>query len=441
MDVNRNADEPRAPDAARQGALSALRSILDEGAGLDDALGETRSQLNAARDRAFQRQLVMAVLRNRGDIDHVLKQFLKKPPKGTAGLVGHVLRLGIAQVLFLNVPAYAAASTTVSLVRKAGFSSHAGLVNAIMRRAAEQGRGVVAERRAEASRNTPEWLWESWCAAYGRDTATAIAEAHGREPPLDISLKHPREAEAWAAALGAVPLPSGSLRLPGGGLVTERSGFADGAWWVQDAAAALPVKLLGDVGSRRVLDLCAAPGGKTAQLVAAGARVTALDQSTARMTRLNSNMARLGLSVESVVADALYWRPQQPFDAVLLDAPCSATGTIRRHPDILWNKSPRDVARMGIIQAAMLDAAITMVVPGGYLVYCTCSLQPQEGEQQISRFLERTEGVEPVPIAPKDLSDLPETCFQNGAMRTTPATWTDLGSMDGFFAARLRRTG
>jgi 16S rRNA (cytosine967-C5)-methyltransferase len=242
----------------------------------------------------------------------------------------------------------------------------------------------------------------------------------------------------WAERLEAEILPTGSLRREAGGDVAALPGFAEGEWWVQDAAAALPVRMLGDVSGLRVADLCAAPGGKTAQLIVAGARVTAVDISGKRLERLAQNLARLGLVAETIVADAVKWRPETPLDAVLLDAPCTATGTLRRHPDIAWNKQPADLARLASLQDRLLAAALAMVKPGGLVVYATCSLQPEECEQRIAGLLESAANVERVAIAADEVPGLEDTVTAPGDLRTLPCHWAERGGLDGFFAARLR---
>jgi 16S rRNA (cytosine967-C5)-methyltransferase len=285
--------------------------------------------------------------------------------------------------------------------------------------------------------NTPDWLWSAWTAAYGENTARRIAEAHLAEPPLDVTVRG--EAGSWAARLEAEVLPTGSLRRRAGGLVTELPGYADGAWWIQDAAAALPARLLGDVNGKRVIDLCAAPGGKTAQLAAAGATVIAVEQSGSRRERLAENLARLKLEAELVAADAAVWRPGAPADAVLLDAPCSATGTIRRHPDLPWMKAPRGFPALVAAQDRLLANAAEMVKPGGVLVYAVCSLEPEEGPARIARFLGAHPDTALEPVSPAEIGGCAEFVAADGTVRTLPCHWPEQGGLDGFYIARLRR--
>jgi 16S rRNA (cytosine967-C5)-methyltransferase len=420
------------PDlAARAVALDLLASVLGRRRPLDESLDAHRGLAALdVRDRAFARLLAATVLRRLGQIDDLIGACLEKPLPAKAAGVRDILRLGVAQLLFLEVPPHAAIDTSVRLAaleaRHAGFK---GLVNGLLRRLQREGAGRVTDQDAPRL-NTPDWLWESWVGAYGEATARAIAEAHLAEAPLDITVK--ADAAAWTGKLGAELLPTGSLRRPPGGSVQELPGFAEGAWWVQDAAAALPARLLGEVAGRTVADLCAAPGGKTAQLAAAGARVIALDRSVPRLLRLKENLDRLGLEADSVAADAAEWRPDEPLDAVLLDAPCSATGTIRRHPDIPRLKRPEDVSRLAATQARLLAAAAGMVRPGGLVVYCSCSLQPEEGPAHLESVAE----LERVPIRAEEIDGQARLITPEGDLRTLPSQ-----GLDGFFAARFRRRG
>jgi 16S rRNA (cytosine967-C5)-methyltransferase len=290
--------------------------------------------------------------------------------------------------------------------------------------------------RDPARLNTPDWLWESWTSSYGEETTRAIAAAHLIEAPLDLT---PRaDADFWAGQLDAEKLPTGTLRRSTGGNVTELPGFAEGAWWVQDAAATLPVRLLGDVAGQRVADLCAAPGGKTLQLCAAGALVTAVDISARRIGRLNDNLARAGMTAELVTADAGKWTPTEKFDAILLDAPCSGTGTLRRHPDIAWLKDGEDVSRLTLTQDRLLVHALDLLKPGGTLVYAVCSLEEDEGPARIDALLARSSQVTLVPVQPAELPGLAEAISPNGDIRTLPSMWPERGGLDGFYVARLR---
>jgi len=425
---------------ARGAALGLLRAVLERGHPLDEALVQSKPLAGLdARDRAFARRLVTTVLRRRGQIDALLDRCLDRPLKPQLAGLRNLLRLGAAQLAFLDTPAHAAVSTTLALAQRPPLAGYKGLINAVLRRLAREADALVAAQDA-ARLNTPDWLWTSWCAAYGEATARRIVTAHLADPPFDLTLRDPGQAADWAAELGADVLPGGSLRLaaaPRG--VSALAGYAEGAWWVQDAAAALPARLLGNVAGRRVIDLCAAPGGKTAQLAAAGARVTAVDISPARVARIAENLQRLQLVAETVTADAADWRPPAPAEAVLLDAPCSATGTIRRHPDIAWLKTPADVAALAALQARLLHSAIEMVAPGGLVVYATCSLQPEEGPQRIAALLASRDDLTREPVAPQELGDFAALITPDGDLRSLPCHLAERGGLDGFYACRLRR--
>src|SRR6516165_1786444 len=371
---------------ARHVALDLIGAVLRRKRPLDDAIEDSPAMHQLpGRDRAFARLLVATVLRRLGQIDALIADCLNMPLAPRAAVVQDILRLGVAQLMFLRTAPHAAVATSVDIAQSCGFVSHKGLVNAVLRRLSVEGAGRVEEQDAPRL-NTPDWLWWSWSRAYGEPTARAIATAHLKEAPLDLTLRD--VAEAWCAALDGVLLPTGTLRRAAGGALATLPGYAEGAWWVQDAAAALPARLFGDVTGRDVIDLCAAPSGKTAPVANAGARVTPVDRSARRLERLVANLKRLDLAVEAVGADALSWRPPRPAQAVLLDAPCSTTGAIRRHPDVPHLKSPEDVARLSMVQENLLLAAIDMLRPGGTLVYCTCSLEAAEGPERIESLLQ-----------------------------------------------------
>ena len=316
--------------SARNAALDLIGAVLRQRHPLDEAIEDYAGMADLpARDRAFARLLVATVLRRLGQIDAMIAHCLEKPLPVRAAATQDLLRMGLAQLLFLRTPPHAAVATTVDLAEARGFLSYKGLVNAVLRRLSQEGPTLIAQQD-EALLNVPPWLWRNWCDAYGEPTTRAIALAHLHEAPLDISVK--KDPELWRERLDAVLLATGSLRRQGGGAIANLPGYNEAAWWVQDAAAALPAKLLGNVAGETVLDLCAAPGGKTAQLAAAGAKVIALDRSPRRVDRLNANLARLQLSAQTLVADAIQWRPPQPVRFILLDAPCTATGAIRRSP-------------------------------------------------------------------------------------------------------------
>jgi 16S rRNA (cytosine967-C5)-methyltransferase len=309
----------------------------------------------------------------------------------------------------------------------------------VLRRLARERDAILADADA-LEVDTPDWLAARWRAAYG-DAAPAIAEAHRRGGAVDLTVRE--DPAGWAERLGATLLATGTLRLNDRSAIRELPGYVEGAWWVQDAAAALPARLLDARPGERVADLCAAPGGKTAQLASAGATVLAVDRSRHRLKRLAENMARLRLAVETKVADALTLEAE-PFDAVLLDAPCSATGTIRRHPDVPWTKHEADLAKLVDLQARLLDKAAALTRLGGRLVYCTCSLEPEEGERQVESFLARNPAFAPVPVRADEVPGLEEAITLNGDVRTLPhqgGVALGASGLDGFFIARFSRRG
>lgn len=430
---------------ARHVALDLIGAVLRRKRPLDDAIEDSPAMHQLpGRDRAFARLLVATVLRRLGQIDALIADCLNMPLAPRAALVQDILRLGVAQLLFLRTPPHAAVATSVDIAHSCGFVSHKGLVNAVLRRLSVEGTGRVDEQDA-ARLNTPDWLWQSWSRTYGEATARAIATAHLREAPLDLTLRD--DAETWRARLEGVLLPTGTLRRAAGGALATLPGYTDGVWWVQDAAAALPARLFGDLAGREVVDLCAAPGGKTAQLAAAGARVVAVDRAPARLARIKANLARLGLAAEIVGADILDAEPAAwnaaPFDGILLDAPCSSTGTIRRHPDVRWRKQAADIAKLAELQGALLARAAEWVKPGGLLVYCVCSLEPEEGVAIVEALLARDARLRRRPIAAAEIAGLAECLTPAGDLRTLPCHLADpqarLAGLDGFFAARLER--
>jgi len=417
--------------ASRRIALEILTACLDKGQPLDDALAQHRDfPALDPRDRAFVRLLLATTLRRLGEIDEVLGLLIERPLEGANAAGRQVLRLGAAQLLFLGTPPHAAVDTSVRLVESVRLPHLKGLANAVLRRVAAEGVALLGDRDP-ARLNTPAWLWESWTASYGEVATRAIAAAHLNEAPLDLTPRS--DALFWAGQLDAELLPSGTLRRASAGIVSELPGFAEGAWWVQDAAAALPVRLLGDIKGRRVADLCAAPGGKTLQLCAAGAEVTAVDISARRMTRVGENLARAGLSAELVTADASKWMPAERFDAVLLDAPCSGTGTLRRHPDIAWLKDEEDVNRLTLTQDRLLVHALDLLKPGATLVYAVCSLQEDEGPARVAALLSHRPGLTRLPVQPTELPGFAEAITAEGDVRTLPS----MGA-DGFYIARLK---
>lgn len=422
--------------AARSVAFDLLRSVLARRKPFDDALAiHDGFRRLPTRDKGFARLTSATTLRRLGQIDALIDRCLEKPLPKAGEAVRDILRLAVAEMLFLGVAAHASVDSAVTLVESRKLGKFKGLANAVLRRLSREGAGLLSQ--IPETRNIPDWMLAGWTDGYGDDVAERIAAASLREPMLDISVK--AEPEIWAKKLDATVLATGSLRRSFDGPVDAMPGFDDGAWWVQDAAAALPARLLGDVAGTRVLDICAAPGGKTAQLVAGGAQVTAIDRSEPRLKRLQRNLARLGMRAEVVVADATEWRPERQFDAVLLDPPCTATGTIRRHPDILHSKQPGDVPKLTVLQDRLLASAVEMVKPGGKIVFGTCSLQPEEGEARIEALLANATEVGRDPIRPEEVGGLTEVVTDAGELRTLPFHLQERGGLDGFFAARLIR--
>jgi len=430
--------------AARRIAADILDGVLHKGRTLDDQLEGAGAHPGLKtlvdRDRALMRRLVATILRRLGTLGHVLSRLLDRGIPTDAPRAQSALLIGAAQILWMDVPDHAAVDLSVRLVqsdRRA--AKYAGLVNAVLRRCAREGAGLLSEVKSEIL-DLPPWLIARWSAHYGESATRQMALAIGNEPSLDITVKS--DAAQWANRLHGEMLPTGTVRTLLQGSVTVLPGFAEGQWWVQDAAAALPARLFGDIAGKTIVDLCAAPGGKTAQLVQAGARVTAVDRSPARMARLRDNLARLSLTAETVVADAMEWRGETGgLDGVLVDAPCTATGTIRRHPDVAWLRQETDIAALVALQKRLVQKAASLLKPGGLLVYCTCSLEPEEGEAVIAALLAAENDLHRLPIEAGEVSGLSEVITGDGDLRTLPCHLPRddprLGGLDGFYAARL----
>jgi 16S rRNA (cytosine967-C5)-methyltransferase len=438
---------PPAPDmapglAVRLCAAAILAEVAGNGLSLDERFApgagpEAMTGLDP-RDRALVRSIVLAALRHLGALRLALAATLEKgmPKKGQG--IEWTLLIGAAQILYMDVPDHAAVDLGVRAVRhQARTAPFAGLVNAVLRNIAR--RRADFETPTDPFADTPHWLATRWRKTYGDEVAAQITLAHRAEPTLDLTVKAGADP---ALVPEGLLLPTGSLRLTSQAPVEDLPGYAEGQWWVQDAAAALPARLLNARPGERVADLCAAPGGKTAQLALTGALVTALDRSAERLKRLALNLERLGLTAEIRVGDALAFEAA-PFDAILLDAPCSATGTIRRHPDVAWTKKAGDITSLAGVQARMLDRAATLLVRGGRLVYCTCSLEPEEGEMQIAALLRRNPDLVRAPIQPEEIGGLAQCLNADGELRTLPGHLQNesarLSGLDGFFAARLVR--
>ena len=417
----------------RAAAAHVLAEVLRNGDGLEDAFErccrEGRLVDEAPRERALARAILTTALRRKGHLDELLKKYITKPLPLSAGFTLEIIMIAAAQILFMRVPPHAASSLAVETALGDQKARHfTGLINAVLRRLADDAPAILAVK-PKPGINAPRWLFARWQRHYGTPVARELALAHLDEAPLDLTVK--ADPDVWAKELGAEKLQGGTLRLQQSeGRIDELAGYAQGAWWVQDQAASLPAKLLGDVAGLRVLDLCAAPGGKTAQLAAAGAHVTALDISARRLDRLKANLQRLDLHAEIVNADGLTYKADKPFDAILLDAPCSATGTLRRHPDIAWHRSEAQIRELVQLQRAMQRHAASLLKPGGKLVFSTCSLEPDEGEEHL-KFT--PEGLKLDPIAITELPT-PQIWKEPGILRSLPQF-----GMDGFFAARYVR--
>ncbi|MCB1562507.1 MAG: MFS transporter [Alphaproteobacteria bacterium] len=428
--------------SARRAALSVLEHVFDRKQTLDYALDAAEGfRALPARDKAFCRMLVATVLRRRGQIDDLIQR-AEDRPSSKPPLLQHILRLGVAQIFFMEIADHAAVDTAVNLAESCGLGRQKGFVNAVLRTMIRTGREWI-ERQDEVRLNTPEWLLKIWIEDYGLRGAAEIAKANLSEAPLDITIRDAESKNYWAGCFKATELLTGSLRKLSGGSPVDMDGFEEGYWWVQDASAAIPARLFGalDLEGQSVLDLCAAPGGKTMQLAAMGAHVTALDRSASRIKRLEENVRRVRLEdrVKVIVSDASAWRPPAPVPLILLDAPCSATGTIRRHPDVPYLKTAQDIDRLVQLQTRIFDNAFEMLAPGGLLVYCTCSLQKSEGERQVEAFLERHPDARRIPIGREELNGFDESLTDEGDLRVLPYHQAALGGMDGFYIARLTK--
>lgn len=432
---------------ARIAAQEVLGWVLRRRRPLDEALEVVLGAAGLeARDAGFARAIATETLRRLGQLQALIHSLVAKmPPEHRAGPALEILLAGGCELLFLKTSPHAAVDAANELASRDSKAVHfKPLINAVLRRIAREGEAAIGAQ--DASRlNMPDWLWSRWCAAYGEDSTRQIGAVHFQMPPLDIRLKGAGDRESAIPAAefqlpNAQPLPGGMVRLYQTGRVDNLSGYAEGEWWVQDFAAAMPVRLLGNVRGSTVIDLCAAPGGKCAQLAAAGANVIAVERDPARMQRLKANLERLRLSADLVEADVRDFVPRERAPFVLLDAPCSATGTVRRHPDLPWIKSAADVNACAAAAAELLEAAAEMVEEGGLLVFAVCSLEPEEGVEQVNAFLTGNPEFRREPLHPKDVLGMSELLC-DGDLRTLPCHLSGQGGMDGFYAARLRRSG
>jgi 16S rRNA (cytosine967-C5)-methyltransferase len=440
----REAEAAKTPGLpARLAAAAIIGDVVQGGHRLDECFSPQAvpNRLTGLdlRDVALTRSIATVSLRRLGVIRHALGELLEKGLPRQAGRLEYTLIAAAAQLLFLDAADHAAIDLAVRATKlEPRTGAYSGVVNGVLRNLARRREEFLA-LAANGEYDAPPWLAQRWRKAYGDEAAHAIIAMHMLEPPLDVSVKS--DAADWAGKLDGVVLPTGSVRLKSRAPVTELPGYADGEWWVQDAAAALPARLLAAKPDERVLDMCAAPGGKTAQLALTRAHVVALDRSAERLKLLAANLARLDLRADVAVGDATGYQAQ-PFDAILIDAPCSATGTVRRHPDVPWTKKPGDIETLAALQAKMLARAALLTKAGGRIVYCTCSLEPEEGEQQIAAFLRRNPDFRREPVTAGE--GVPaEFINRDGDLRTLPCFWPNedarLAGIDGFFAARLVR--
>ncbi|MCZ2327867.1 RsmB/NOP family class I SAM-dependent RNA methyltransferase [Bartonella sp. F02] len=436
--------------AVRQVCVRLLGAILDKHTSLsgltDNEHGHPHYLKLSHRDRLLCRAILSAALRHRGQITAALSQFLERPLPRQAVSLQHLLHIGAAQILYLDIPDHAAIDLAVRVAKlDPRMRRFSGLVNAILRNFARA--AVSLRMQNPILENVPAWFAQLLVSAYGADKANQILTAQEKEPPLDLTVKS--DSSGWAERLGGIVLPNGSVRLNTVNCsVVDLPGYAEGEWWIQDVAAALPACLLGDIRGKQVADLCACPGGKTAQLALQGANVTAIDISANRIKRLHENMNRLHFSVNYWTGDVKNFDSGQLFDAVLLDAPCSSTGTIRRHPDILWTKSMNDIVKLAALQYDLLLTAITLVKKGGRIIFSNCSLAKEEGEDLIQKILSTRNDIVLEPILAEEMGGMAHLLSDEGVLRTTPADYCGdvvdsekklLTGMDGFFAARFRK--
>jgi 16S rRNA (cytosine967-C5)-methyltransferase len=434
--------------AARLCAQRLLGAVIDTSTSLDglsdDVHGHPQYRALEQRDRSLVRAILSSALRHRQTIEAFVGDLLEKPLPANAKSLHHVLHVAAAQILFLDIPDHSAVDLAVESARADPRNARfASLVNALLRRLSREKADRLDALLAKTI-DAPDWLIEDLQKAYGIEKAGQIISMHRIEAPIDFTVKS--DCQGWAEKLGGIVLPGGTIRVARlSGPVPELPGFNEGEWWVQDVAAALPARCLSIAHGMRVADLCAAPGGKTALLATLGAKVTALDISASRLKRLRSNLDRLKLNVETHIGNLLDYKPDALFDAVLLDAPCSSTGTIRRHPDVAWTKSRADVEKLAELQFRLLAHAVTLVKPGGIVLFSNCSLMPLEGEELAARAAHEISGIHSHPIQPAELPGLERLINKNGWLRSTPADLQmgdpSISGMDGFFAARFIKAG
>ena len=423
---------------SRVAAVKILSAVLDKQTSLDGMMdaenGNPVYRALSLADRSLVRAIVNTALRHLPRIEHALGMLLDGPlPQGARSL-HHVLVVGAAQMLYLDVPDHSAVDLAVEQAHRDPRNKRfVKLVNAVLRRLGREKDAVL--EAVSGIPVLPNWFYSRLAKVYGEDAAARMAQAQLIPSVIDLTVRS--DPEGWAEKLNGQVMPNGTVRLGSfEGSVSALEGFDEGEWWVQDFSASMPVRLMGDLKGKRVADLCAAPGGKTAQLILSGATVTALDQSGNRLKRLRENLGRLQMQAELVETNMLKFQPTELFDAVLLDAPCSSTGTLRKHPDVCWTKDEKDIAKLAGLQEQMLRHAITLVKPGGIVVFSNCSLDPSEGEEMVAKVLAGEPSLERVPATVDAFPGMEIAVNKNGDLRTTPDMF---GGVDGFYATVLRR--
>ncbi|MBL4604054.1 MAG: 16S rRNA (cytosine(967)-C(5))-methyltransferase RsmB [Emcibacteraceae bacterium] len=421
---------------SREVAFLVLKKVLDDAATLERSIDKYATDLSA-QDRGFIRHLTTTAIRRLGQLDKIINHCTKTKLGNTQMAIRHVLRLGITQLLYTEVPAHAAVNTSVSLVAKRvpkKLHYLKNTVNAVLRKV-DRERETLLKKYSNTRLNFPPWLLKRWDNRFGQSMVKEILDALLNEAPLDLSIRPEHNQDEWAEKLKGIVMPGGAIRIEKAGKVRDIIGYDDGIWWVQDMAARLPAILLGAGQGDGVLDLCAAPGGKAAQSAANGAMVTAVDFSESRLIRLKQNMERLKLKIDVVTSDVLTYEPQKSYDYILLDAPCSSTGTIRRHPEILHTRRPEDVKELSILQGKMLDHAVSLLNDGGILIYSVCSMEQSEGPDQINALLQRHGSLKRKEIINEEIPGLEQSILEIGDVQTLPHYIS--GGMDGFFISRL----
>jgi 16S rRNA (cytosine967-C5)-methyltransferase len=436
--------------ASRQAVVEILNAVLQKKRPFDSAFIDVidkkfKDTKLESRDRGFIKLVCITTLRHFGQANYVLNSFLQKPlPKKTV-LLKAILISAIAQLLYLKTPAHAAIDTAVELTKTNKMKNYSKLVNGVLRNVERNKNKILQDDKNTAKLNVPNWLYSSWERAYGADFAEKISQINLIEPNIDFSVKN--NAKSWASELEGELLPFDSVRKSGSCIVKNLAKYENGEWWVQDIAASIPVKLAGNIKGKKVADLCSAPGGKTCQLINKGAKVTAFDRSEKRIKILKENLERLNFSADVICSDSYKWlknNEDEKFDMILLDAPCSATGTIRKNPDVLIHKNQDNIYQYANTQKKLLNAAIGALKKGGTLLYCVCSIQPEEGEMQIKKFLSSNQNMEKIPFKTEELNELnakglEHIITENGDIRTLPFYLEEQGGMDGFFLSRLIR--